>query len=249
MIPITQMFLTNKVANSRKKLIKLKGITMHWTANTRKGANALANRNFFNTVRPGNNTSAHYIVDDKSIIQCIKDDEVAYHVGATKYTQTGNIIREGKTPNYFLIGIEMCVNEGGDWNKTYKNSVELAAQILKKYGLGIDNLYRHYDITGKDCPKMMIDKNAWEKFQTNVSIAAGFKKVEVNRLTVMLKRGMNNMNVKTLQQLLNKHGYKLIVDGDFGMITEGTVKDFQRTKGLDADGVVGTKTWDKLYYV
>ena len=220
---------------------------MHWTANVGNGANALANRNYFNTFRLGNNTSAHYIVDDERIVLCVKDDEVAYHVGAKKYTPIGDRISEKVSPNLFLIGIEMCVNEDGDWNKTYKNSVELAAQILKKYGLGIDNLYRHYDITGKDCPKMMIDKNAWEKFQTNVSIAAGFKKVEVNRLTVMLKRGMNNMNVKTLQQLLNKHGYKLIVDGDFGAITEGVVRDFQRTRGLVADGVVGAKTWDKIF--
>jgi hypothetical protein len=61
-----------------------------------------------------------------------------------------------------------------------------------------------------------------------------------------LERGMNNQHVKTLQELLNKFGYKLKADGDFGMITAGAVKDFQGMRGLKADGIVGLKTWDKL---
>ncbi|MDF2591982.1 MAG: hypothetical protein K0S75_1448 [Clostridia bacterium] len=64
-----------------------------------------------------------------------------------------------------------------------------------------------------------------------------------------LKRGMKNGYVKTLQTTLNKYGYKLTVDGDFGAITEGAVRDFQRTRGLVPDGIVGPKTWDKLYGV
>lgn len=65
----------------------------------------------------------------------------------------------------------------------------------------------------------------------------------------VLKRGMNNEYVKTLQQLLNKYGYKLTVDGDFGAKTESAVREFQLTRGLAADGVVGTKTLSKLYEV
>ena len=72
--------------------------------------------------------------------------------------------------------------------------------------------------------------------------------IETAKLPV-LKRGMNNQYVKDLQELLNKNSYKLAVDGDFGMITEGAVRDFQRMKGLVCDGVVGPKTWDKLYGV
>ena len=64
-----------------------------------------------------------------------------------------------------------------------------------------------------------------------------------------LKRGMSSHNVRKLQELLNKFGYMTSVDGDFGMITEGAVKDFQRSRGLMVDGVVGSKTWDKLFEV
>jgi len=35
-------------------------------------------------------------------------------------------------------------------------------------------------------------------------------------------------------------------DGDFGSITEGGVKGFQRATGLGADGIVGPDTWDEL---
>jgi N-acetylmuramoyl-L-alanine amidase CwlA len=167
MIPITQALLTNH-NRPKFKLKKLKGIVIHWTANTNPGANALANRNYFNTTK--NSCSAHYVVDDYRIIQCIPDDEVAYHVGAKSYTAIGQAMREGSySPNYYTIGIEMCVNSDGDWNKTYRNMVELVVYLLSKYDVP---LYRHYDITGKDCPKMMIDQDAWTDFKEAVKPTA-----------------------------------------------------------------------------
>jgi N-acetylmuramoyl-L-alanine amidase len=36
------------------------------------------------------------------------------------------------------------------------------------------------------------------------------------------------------------------VDGKFGKDTQNAVIKFQLSKGLDADGVVGIKTWKKL---
>lgn len=48
--------------------------------------------------------------------------------------------------------------------------------------------------------------------------------------------------VAELQEMLNAHGFKLRMDGDFGYITEAAVKEFQRQRGLRIDGVVGPKT-------
>lgn len=80
----------------------------------------------------------------------------------------------------------MCVNSDGNWNKTYQNTVELTAYLLKKYNLTINDLYRHYDITGKDCPRMMIAKSEWTKFKSAVAAemnptptTAQYKKGEV----------------------------------------------------------------------
>lgn len=54
-------------------------------------------------------------------------------------------------------------------------------------------------------------------------------------------------DVKMLQERLNKFENKLTCDGYFGKNTEGAVKNFQRIKGLAADGMVGQGTWSKLF--
>lgn len=152
---------------------ELRGVIAHWTANTNKGANAQANRNYFNN-QASVYASAHYVVDDKTIIQCLPDNEVGYHVGANVYKSEGERMRAGfssLTPNYFVIGFEMCVNSDGDWNKTYRNSVDLAAHLLRKHGFTTNDLYRHHDITGKDCPKMMLTPEAWGKFKSDITTA------------------------------------------------------------------------------
>jgi peptidoglycan hydrolase-like protein with peptidoglycan-binding domain len=49
-------------------------------------------------------------------------------------------------------------------------------------------------------------------------------------------------HVSVLQQRLNDLGYPVAVDSDFGGQTEQAVRDFQRSRGLAVDGVVGTDT-------
>lgn len=56
-----------------------------------------------------------------------------------------------------------------------------------------------------------------------------------------LQLGSKGTDVKILQARLN-----LLADGIFGKLTEEAVKDFQRSKGLLVDGIVGDKTWSAL---
>ena len=58
---------------------------------------------------------------------------------------------------------------------------------------------------------------------------------------MVLKLGSRGNEVKALQEKLN-----LKADGIFGPITEEAVKDFQRTNGLEVDGIVGADTLSKL---
>lgn len=61
-----------------------------------------------------------------------------------------------------------------------------------------------------------------------------------------IKIGSRGKAVTKLQNLLNDKGYKLSVDGIFGVNTQKAVMDYQRKNSLMVDGIVGPKTWDKL---
>lgn len=62
----------------------------------------------------------------------------------------------------------------------------------------------------------------------------------------LLKKGSKGDSVKLLQELLNKQGFNLTVDGDFGNKTEEAVKQFQKRLNLTVDGIVGSKTFEAL---
>ena len=65
----------------------------------------------------------------------------------------------------------------------------------------------------------------------------------------ILQKGCVGKEVESVQLLLDGRGYSLGkygVDGDFGSATEKAVKAFQKDKGVEDDGVVGTDTWTKL---
>ncbi|MFK8104187.1 MAG: SH3 domain-containing protein [Saprospiraceae bacterium] len=240
MLPITKRILTstrNRPALRDAKwyaIRKLKGIVIHWTANTAKGADAIRNRNYFNTTDRW--ASAHYIVDDHSIVQCLPDYEVGYHVGGRTYKPIGEEIREDNlTPNYFLIGIEMCVNEDGDWDKTYQYSVELTQFLLNKYNFTIKNLYRHYDITGKLCPMMMIDEKPWQAFRDAVNRGLAFQ------LEDPIKRGVVNtpeLNVR------KGNGIQYAIVDEY---TEGTTLEIFEELGNWYR--VGDERWLHKHYV
>jgi uncharacterized protein YraI len=176
MLTIVQDLLTNErtrpgLRNAKDYAIRqIKGIVVHWTGNTDNGADAEAQIRFFN--QTDRFVSAHNVVDDHKIRQCVPDHELAFHAGGSRYKPEGDKLREtGLNPNYFLIGFELCVNADGNWDKTYRHGIELAAYLLQKYRLGTQDLYRHYDITGKDCPAMMLDPARWATFKREVNLA------------------------------------------------------------------------------
>ena len=61
-----------------------------------------------------------------------------------------------------------------------------------------------------------------------------------------IQYGSSGEEVKKLQTELNKYGYKLDVDGQFGSKTQSAVKDYQKKNNLSVDGVVGVNTWGSL---
>ena len=140
-------------------------IAVHYVANP--GTSAIANRNYFgNCKTTGVYVSSNYIVGlDGEVIRCVPDDEIAYCTNQA---------------NAYSISIETChPDQTGKFNpKTYSSLVELCALLLKKYKLEPDDLIRHFDVTGKVCPKCFViaskggsddEKNsAWNKFKSDV---------------------------------------------------------------------------------
>lgn len=78
---------------------------------------------------------------------------------------------------------------------------------------------------------------------TTVTKSEGVCNVTLN----MLKKGNKGTQVKALQILLKGYGYNCgAIDGDFGANTYNQVIAFQSKNNLEADGIVGTNTWNKL---
>ncbi|MEM6455504.1 MAG: peptidoglycan-binding protein, partial [Acidobacteriota bacterium] len=65
---------------------------------------------------------------------------------------------------------------------------------------------------------------------------------EVRAGSGFISQGDRTPAVSEIQDLLNRAGASITVDGDFGRGTRRAVEDFQRTNGLTVDGVVGRDT-------
>jgi N-acetylmuramoyl-L-alanine amidase len=165
----------NKYSRPCTLLKGVKGIVIHWVGNP--GSSAEANRNYFEDLKnqiPPNNSryaSAHYVIGLKGeIIQCVPENEVCYHAGAEKYTNAA-YQRLSSYPNNCTIGIELCHpgTDGKFTAETLEACRELVRDLLTRFGLTTDDIWRHYDITGKICPKYFVDHtDEWDAFKTSI---------------------------------------------------------------------------------
>lgn len=157
---ITRKLTTNRDQfGDKRPLSAIKFIVIHDTANTGKGADAMAHYRYLqHTTRAG---SAHYYVDDEQIIQTIDDSVVAWSVG-DKWARK-NRTRADVT-NYNSVSVELCINEGIDKAKAYQNLLWLTRYLMAKYP---SEVVRHFDATGKPCPSTWQANNwaQWWRFR------------------------------------------------------------------------------------
>lgn len=142
--------------NKTKRSQKPKYIVVHDTGNSGKGANAKAHFNYFNGGDRG--ASADFFVDDKEALQ-VNDYNTYYtwHCGDGKG-------KNGIT-NSNSVGIEICINSDGDYNKAVMRAQALVAKLMKELNIPLSNVVRHYDASGKICPLTM-SKNNWQAWNT-----------------------------------------------------------------------------------
>lgn len=167
---IQEKLLTiNPYSRSGESQNRIENIVVHYVGNA--GSSAIANRNYFENLQNTHKTyaSSHYVIGlDGEIIRCIPEDEVAFHAGSYSMNRKS-------------IGIEDCHPDwDGKFNEnTYNSLVELCADICKRYELSVDNIIRHYDVTGKNCPKYYVEhEDEWIKFKNDVAQKIG--QAEVN---------------------------------------------------------------------
>lgn len=159
-IPVLQQFLPVGYAGRPGITREIKWVVIHETANHSLGSNSDAHYAYLLNVAKEKNLSWHYTVDDHQIIHMLPDYEVGWHAGDGTAPDGGNMCG---------IGIELAVNDDGDFEKTIENGAGLAAYLLKEYGLGIESLKMHGDFSGKNCPMTLRNSGRWSSFVEKVS--------------------------------------------------------------------------------
>ena len=203
----TKTLIANrKNYGSKRSTSLIKYLVYHYTAND--GDTDEANAKYFhnNVVK----ASAHRFVDDDSVTISVPDNYVAWHCGGGLQGSKGHTYYK-KCTNTNSIGIEMCdTKRNGKYEvtpKTRSNAIALGKELVKKYGIKKENVIRHYDVTGKNCPAYFVkDEEAWIKFRNEIfeSENKEFKKyyirVTANRLNVREGAGTNYKVIKTIKK-------------------------------------------------
>lgn len=168
---IKERFLTpNPYSRPRRKLVRVNGIVLHYVGVPYQKAEQTVQ--YFENLKDGkNNTyaSAHYVIGlDGDGINCIPISEMAYHCGAKTY-KPGIEAKLGGYPNSYTIGVELCHTDKGFTKETLESAEKLVAMLCAQFGLTEEDIYRHYDITGKNCPMFMVkNPTIFKKFKDKV---------------------------------------------------------------------------------
>lgn len=248
---ITDALLTpNKYSRPQIPLKSVKKVVLHYVGNP--NTSAQANRNYFENLKNQipdstgkyrlnkdgsymmykgervtlNWVSSQYIVGlNGEILRCVPENEVAYC---------------SNQANTYSISIECCHPDasGKFTDATTSSAAELCAYLLKKYGLSVDDLIRHYDVTGKQCPLWFVPT----KYQSaDVADArwAGFKALVSGKMGVAPSAD-RLFKVKIIDNALNVRNAAGVANPIVGVIHKGEVYTIVETKAVES------AVWGKL---
>lgn len=153
----TQLLTVNEYSRPGIPLEEVKGIVVHYTANP--GTTAQQNRDYFEGLRLSGETSvsSHFVIGiDGELIQCVPCEEIAY---------------ASNERNADTLSVECCIPDdtGKFSDATYGTLIHLLAWLMGRYDLVIDDVIRHYDVTGKACPKYYVEyASEWDALKEDV---------------------------------------------------------------------------------
>ena len=141
--------------------------------------------------------SAHVFCDMDSVTEAIPLDEVAWGCGDKNYKGGYQRIAEKvfkRRQNFETVSVEICNNDIikaslEDWKGAVENAKQWVVEFMNSYNLKLDVdgsmapqtvetpppagtvfLLRHYDITGKICPKPFVDvPKEWKDFIAKIA--------------------------------------------------------------------------------
>jgi N-acetyl-anhydromuramyl-L-alanine amidase AmpD len=208
--------------------------------------------------------SAHYCIDDNSIVQSVHDADVAWHAPGANHNGLG-FEHAGR-----------AAQTTADWSDDYSTKLlELSAGLVAKkceenhipvvWLLPADLRAGKRGITGhvqvSEAFKLSTHTDPGKNFPVQRYLALvrthmgdahvpepdhrGRHKEPSQDPT--LKQGAEGYQVKRLQRLLALRGFDPgAADGVFGEATTKAVKKAQKENGLEADGIAGPLTWHAL---
>ena len=163
---VTQALLPeNPFSRPETPLETVNGIAIHYVGNP--GTTAQQNRDYFAGLaqqreEPYAYASSHFLIGmDGEILQCVPLDEIAYCTSQR---------------NEDTISIECChPDEEGEFTpETYAALLRLTRWLMDEYHLDTSQVIRHYDATGKECPRYYVrHPEAWEQFLSDLERAEG----------------------------------------------------------------------------
>lgn len=179
---IRHQYLDHKFSLRTSKA-RIEWIVVHYSGiATAQGQASVVERSIRRSERE---SSTHYIVGDDSVIQIVRDKHRAWHVGgyctsnkcgAENNNSLGvDLVERKRDPTSKSVGDR-------DWYFTdtvIHDGARLVAKLADTYGIPMDRIVRHFDVTGKRCPRPFVGNDvnevtgetgeyAWQKFLIEV---------------------------------------------------------------------------------
>ncbi len=152
-----QLLTINEYSRPGEKVDAVEKIVIHYLGNPE--TTAQQNHDYFESLKDLQNESmsANFVIGiEGEIIECVPPGEIAY---------------ASNSMNHLSVSIENChLDETGQFTEeTYESCVRLTAYLLEEYGLEREDIIRHYDVTGKECPLYYVEhEDKWEEFRDDV---------------------------------------------------------------------------------
>ena len=148
----------NEFSRPGIELSEVNGVVVHYTGNP--GTTAEQNRSYYKNLAETKETyaSSHFVIGiDGKIVQCVPLDEIAYC---------------SNQRNDDTISIECCHSDNtGQFSQATSDAlVQLLNWLIKTYELSWDDILRHYDVIGKECPYYFVkNPDAWTQLLNSLT--------------------------------------------------------------------------------